>query len=138
MPSQQGSLQSRIQGLDHIALGVLDIDERIAFFTQVLGLELRRIGTRHSTGSRIAMLADPVSGFKIELIETSADEQGLLHLAARVEDVESAYQELQAKGLRSVRGPHELAAAKAETALLEDASSLGIQIIRYQPDSPDL
>jgi methylmalonyl-CoA/ethylmalonyl-CoA epimerase len=127
-----------MQGLDHIALGVVDFDERVAFFTQVLGLELRRTGTRHSTGSRIAMLVDPASGFKIELIETSAEEQGLLHLAARVEDVATAYQEMQAKGLRAVRGPHELAAAKAETALLEDGTALGIQIIRYQPDSPDL
>ena len=133
MPSQ-----SPVQGLDHIALGVVDLDERIAFFTNVLGLELRRIGTRHSTGRRIAMLADPVSGFKIELIETTPDEQGFLHLAARVQDVQAAFEELQAKGLRPVRGPHELAAAKAETALLEDGTSLGIQIIRYQPDSPDL
>ena len=84
------------------------------------------------------MLADPVSGFKIELIETSPDERGLLHLAFRVDDLHAANADLLAKGYKSIRGPHALAAAKAETALLEDPAAMQIQLIQYQPDSPDL
>lgn len=127
-----------MQTLDHVALGIEDMDERIQFFTQVLGFELRRQGTRTSTGSRIAFVADPRSKFKLELIETAAGERGLLHLAFQVEDVQGAYEDLLARGLKSIREPHKLAAARAETALLEDPSGLQIQIIHYSPDSPDL
>jgi hypothetical protein len=42
------------------------------------------------------------------------------------------------QGFKSIRGPHVLAAAKAETALLEDQTAMQVQIIQYQPDSPDL
>jgi hypothetical protein len=38
----------------------------------------------------------------------------------------------------SIRGPHELAAAKAVTALLQETYGLQVQIIRYEPDSIDL
>jgi lactoylglutathione lyase len=138
--SQEGMNQeaSVMRGMDHVALGVEDMDERIDYFTRVMGMQLRRTGTRHSTGSRIVLLADPVSGFKIELIETSPDERGLLHVAFRVDDVSAAHAELLAQGFKSLRGPHALAAAKAETALLEDPATMQVQIIKYQPDSPDL
>jgi catechol 2,3-dioxygenase-like lactoylglutathione lyase family enzyme len=138
--SQKGMmLEARsIRGIDHVALGVEDIDERIQYFTGLMGLQLKRIGTRHSTGSRIALLADPVSGFKLELIETSPDERGLLHLAFRVDDLNTVYEHLLAQGFKSLRGPHALAAAKAETALLEDPTAMQVQLIKYQADSPDL
>lgn len=62
----------------------------------------------------------------------------MLHLAFRVDDVAAAPQALLAPGLKSIREPPALTAAKAETALLADPSGLQIQIIRYQPDSPAL
>ncbi len=126
-----------IEGIDHIALGVKDLDERIAFFTNTLAMQLKRIGSQALTGARIAFLAD-ASGFKIELIETGADKPALLHVAYRVDDVESEYQRLMASGCRPLRGPHVLPAAKATAALLEDSGGFQIQIVNYAPDSPDL
>jgi methylmalonyl-CoA/ethylmalonyl-CoA epimerase len=123
--------------LDHIALAVEDLDERIEFFTRHLGMSLRRMGTENSTGSRIAMLAEPNGGFKLELIE-SATRQGLQHVARRVDDVPRAYVGLVAAGLKPLREPHRIGAAKAESALVEDHSGLKVQLIRYDPDSPDL
>jgi catechol 2,3-dioxygenase-like lactoylglutathione lyase family enzyme len=123
--------------VDHIALGVADLDERITFFERHFGMVVRRRGTQYSTGSRIAMLGQPDTGFKLELIE-SPTEHGLLHVAHRVEHLQSAYQELLVAGLRPVRGPHRLEAARADTALLEDPAGPLLQIIQYDPDSPDL
>src|SRR5262249_37136494 len=125
------------EGLDHIALAVADLDERIAFFTQHMGMTLRRMGKEISTGNRIAMLADPNSGFKLELIE-SADRSGLQHIARRVEDVQGTYDQMVAAGLKPLREPHRIGAAEAEGALVGDPSGLKGQIIRYAPDSPDL
>ncbi len=127
-----------IQGIDHVALGVRDIHERIALFTGALGMTLRRMGTRFATGRPIALLADAASGFKIELIEAPDDPPGLLHVAYRVDDVEAEHRSLLGRGFKSIRGPHALAAAKATTALLEDPTGLQIQLIQYAPDSPDL
>jgi catechol 2,3-dioxygenase-like lactoylglutathione lyase family enzyme len=123
--------------LDHFALAVADLDERIAFFTSHMGMALRRMGKENSTGNRIAMLADPNSGFKLELIE-SPDRSGLQHIARRVEDVQGVYDQMVAAGLKPLREPHRIGAAKAESALVEDPSGLKVQIIRYDPDSPDL
>jgi len=83
------------------------------------------------------MLAD-ASGFKVELIENGSDQPTLMHLAYRVDDVGAEYAGLLASGCESVRGPHELAAAKATTALVQDPARLQIQLISYAPDSPDL
>ena len=123
--------------LDHVALGVHDLDERIAFLTGTLGMTLKRIGKHVKTGGRIAMIADR-NGFKLELIELPNDEPGFQHLAYRVEDVEAAHASLVERGCKSIRGPHEIGAAKAVTALVEDPSGTQIQVIKYAPDSPDL
>ncbi len=128
---------SKIGQLDHVALGVHDLDERIAFLTGTLGMTLKRIGKHVKTGGRIAMIADS-NGFKLELIELPNDEPGFQHLAYRVEDVEAAHASLVAQGCTTIRGPHEIGAAKAFTALVEDPSGTQIQVVTYAPDSPDL
>lgn len=129
--------KTAIGQLDHVALGVHDMDERIAFLTGTLGMTLKRMGTHFKSGGRIAMIADN-AGFKLELIELPNDAPGLQHVAYRVEDVDAAYERLIDEGCTGVRGPHELGAAKAVTALVEDPSGLQIQVIKYAPDSPDL
>ena len=126
-----------IQQMDHIALGVKDLDERIEFFTSRLGMRLIRIGTHFKTGGRIAMLADP-AGFKLELIEDGSEQPTLMHLAYRVDDVTAGHDQLVSSGCSTIRGPHELSAARATTALVEDPSRLQIQVIKYAPDSPDI
>jgi catechol 2,3-dioxygenase-like lactoylglutathione lyase family enzyme len=128
---------SAIGQMDHVALGVHDLDERIAFLTGTLGMTLKRIGKHVKTGGRIAMIADR-NGFKLELIELPDDEPGFQHLAYRVEDVEAAHASLVEQGCTTIRGPHEIGAAKAMTALVEDPSGTQIQVIKYAPDSPDL
>ena len=127
-----------IDQIDHFALVVPDFDERIEFFTARMGMVVRRHGKHFASGGRIVMLADPKSGFKIELVERPGKDMELSHVAFRVADVGAAHEQLLAEGLQSIRGPHHLDAAKADTALLKDASGMEVQIVRYEPDSPDL
>ncbi len=127
-----------ILGIDHIALRVKNLDERVAFLTGAMGMQVKRFGTQFSTGARLALLSD-TAGFKIELIESAIDEATLLlHVAYRVDDVDAVYTKLLANGCKSVRAPHDLSAAKARTALAQDSAGLEIQIIQYASDSPDL
>lgn len=123
--------------LDHIAVAVADLDERIEFFTQQMGMTLRRRGVETATGNRIAMLAEPVSGFKLELIEDS-ERRGMQHMARRVESVQDAYDAMVAAGCTGRREPRRIQAARADSALVEDPSGMLVQLIRYDPDSPDL
>ena len=126
-----------IGALDHVALGVRDMEERLAFLTGVLGMTIKRRGTHFKSGRPIVLVAD-ANGFKLELVEIDADEPTFMHLAYRVDDVAGDYERLLAQGCESIRGPHKLTAARAETALVQDASKLQVQIIRYEADSPDL
>ena len=126
-----------IGAVDHVALGVRDMEERLAFLTGVLGMTVKRRGTHFKSGRPIVLVSD-ANGFKLELIEIDADEPTFMHLAYRVDDVAGDYERLLAQGCESIRGPHELKAARAESALVQDASKLQVQIIRYEADSPDL
>ncbi len=126
-----------IERVDHVAIGVADLDERIQFFTEQMGMHLKRRGTHNAMGGRIAFLAD-AAGFKLELIETPDRQTGLMHIAFRVDDIPAEHERLCQEGLTPLRGPLHLKAAKADTALLKDAAGMEMQIIRYEPDSPDL
>ena len=127
-----------LTGIDHVALGVEDLDERIAFMTGVLGMTLKRRGTHIATGGRIAFLADPITGFKFELVETPDRQLGFMHVAYRAEDVAAEHDRLVEQGLQSLRTPFRVEPAKAVSALLKDPSGLEVQVIAYDPDSPDL
>ena len=127
-----------IEQIDHIAMGVADIEERIAFFTSNLGMTLGRRGTHRATGGMIAFLWDPRTGFKIELIETPDKQVGFMHVAYRVGDVPVAVSTLESLGCERISGPARLDAAKADTAQLRDPTGLAVQVIRYDPDSPDV
>ncbi|MDY6996504.1 MAG: VOC family protein [Actinomycetota bacterium] len=119
--------------LDHIALEVGDLDERIALL-QRLGMTVRRMGTLNADPSRrIALLAD-ARGFKLELIESSAD--GFAHIAFEVDDVDAQTAAAPAP-LQVQRPPYRMAAAKADSAMLADDGGLTVQFVRYDPDSPD-
>jgi catechol 2,3-dioxygenase-like lactoylglutathione lyase family enzyme len=123
--------------LDHLAIGVADLDAQIELFTRAFGMRTLRLGTRFGSGERIALLHQPGSSFKLELIE-SGEPNVLLHLAQRTDDLADATARLLRSGLRQLRDAHRLEAARAETSLFEDRSGLKVQLIRYDPDSPDM
>jgi len=123
--------------LDHVAIQVPNLASAIELFTTLLGMKLKRIGTRHATGGRIALLSDD-QGMKLELVEESSPKLALLHLAHRVDDVAAGYQSLLKNGCTPVKQPLWLEAAQADFATVRHESGLEIQLVRYAPDSPDL
>ena len=125
---------------DHVALEVDDFDIRVGSLVSDVGMTLVRMGIRHRTGQRIAMLGDE-TGVKIELIESEATEPTFAHVAfraARTDEVDEAEADLVDAGWSTVKPAHDLGAARARTALMSDAGGLHIQVIAYEPDSPDL
>lgn len=123
---------------DHVALEVDRLEHHIEILCRSGLLRLLRMGSLGSSGQRIAMLGDG-TGVKVELIEApGGDAPKLAHLAFAVADVDHARSDLLAQGWAPVRGPNELTAAKARSALLRDAAGLHLQVVSYQPDSVDL
>lgn len=128
--------------IDHVALEVDDIDERVERL-EAAGLRVLRHGTRYSTGQRIVMMGDG-TGNKLELIEAGPREEGgsdgtpvFAHLALRTDDADSAHRGLQAAGYQSRSEPHDLEAARARSALLDSGGGFRVQVISYADDSPD-
>jgi catechol 2,3-dioxygenase-like lactoylglutathione lyase family enzyme len=130
-----------LERIDHLALEVSDFDARLRAMTDDLGLECTRIGRLGGDPTRrIAMLRD-ATGFKIELVEAApgtAAPTTLAHVAWRVADVAAAHDSLCATGYESIVAPRSIEAARAESALVRTPDGLSIQLIRYEPDSPDL
>jgi catechol 2,3-dioxygenase-like lactoylglutathione lyase family enzyme len=126
-----------IDRIDHVAIQVPDMESAIGLFTTLLGMHVKRTGTRHATGGRLALLGDE-HGMKLELVQESSPSLALLHLAYRVEDVRLAYEAMLQAGCTSVRTPLWLDSAQADFATVRHESGLEIQLVRYAPGSPDL
>ena len=124
--------------IDHVALEVADLDERVARL-EALGLRVLRVGARHRTGQRIVMMGDG-TGAKLELIEADGTSQRpvFAHLALRSDDPDRAHRHLVDQGWASRSEPHDLPAARARSALVGDGAGFDVQVIAYEPDSPDI
>ena len=125
---------------DHVAIEVNDFDDRVQALVNDIGMTLVRRGIRYRTGQRIAMLGDE-TGVKLELIESDADQPAFAHVAFRADEAEAvdeAEAALVQAGWSTVNPVHDLAAARARTTLVADRGGLHVQVIAYEPDSPDL
>jgi predicted enzyme related to lactoylglutathione lyase len=130
----------RLEKLDHVAIEVSDLDYHVAQLVGTGGMRLLRRGIAKRTGTRIAMMGDP-SGMKIELIENRDAPPGaprFLHVAFRSRDVDEAAAALVEKGWKWERGPIDLQEAQARSVLLSDDRGFELQVLTYQPTSPDI
>lgn len=121
--------------LDHVAIEVADIDAVVAML-EVCSMQVVRRGERFRTGQPIVMIGDG-TGVKLELIETGAEAPVVAHLAFRVDDLDATVERLIGLGWSSTRPAHDLPSARARTALMAHGE-VRIQLITYEPDSPDL
>jgi catechol 2,3-dioxygenase-like lactoylglutathione lyase family enzyme len=138
MPSGSHGGLSFSSAIDHVAIEVSDFESHLDGLCAG-GLRLIRRGVRYRSGQPIAMIGDG-TGTKIELIGTAQPGARLAHIALRVDDVDTAYRELARHGWLERLAPHDLAAAQARSGLLCHAAEGGLelQVITYQPASPDM
>ncbi len=93
----------------HTRMRVSDMDQTIAFYTQVLGLE---VVERHTSprGSHLAFLCVPNSEELIELCSFPPSgpvkvQEDLVHLAFQVDNLDETISALNSKGIRITDGP---------------------------------
>jgi lactoylglutathione lyase len=99
----------KVHKLLHTRMRVSDMDQTIAFYTGVLGLEVveRKVSPR---GSHLAFLRAPNSEELIELCSFPASgpvkvQEDLVHLAFQVANLDAAIAALQQQSVRSTDGP---------------------------------
>ena len=105
-------LRSYVTAIDHVGIAVPDMDEAIAFYRDVLGLELYHEETNDAQGVREAMMRPPGgTGAAVQLLAPLGPDTtigkfldrkgpGVQQVAYRVSDIDACTDALRAKGLR--------------------------------------
>ncbi len=118
----------------HTSITVHDLEESLAFYTGVLGLEFERRRRIPENHAEIAFVRDPESGARIELTlwdGTDAVEAGeqLDHLAFEVADLDRVVADARARGIRIAKEPFRLAGGSGRLAFLMDPDDVWIELI---------
>lgn len=118
----------------HTSITVRDLEESLAFYTGVLGLEFERRRRIPENHAEIAFVRDPESGARIELTHwdgkdaVEAGEQ-LDHLAFEVADLDRVVADARARGIRIAKEPFRLAGGSGRLAFLMDPDDVWIELI---------
>jgi len=118
----------------HTSITVKRMDESLAFYTEVLGLEFERRRTIPENHAEIAFVKDPVSGARIELTHwegKDAFEAGeqLDHLAFEVEDLDRFLLRAKGKDVTVAKEPFRLAGGSGRLAFVLDPNDVWIELI---------
>jgi len=99
-----------IKGITHAAVRVADIDRSIEFYSGILGFPVQFSLTRES-GEPWLVYLKVAEGQFIELFpgaegpHEAPKGSGLVHICLQVDDIQTAYRELTAKGLVAHKEP---------------------------------
>lgn len=124
-----------IKKIDHIAIAVKNLEEEIARYRDVLGLEF--LGTEVVPEQKVTVAFFKVGDVFIELLEPlSADSPisafiekkggGLHHLALEVEDIKAAIGRLQEKNVQMLNSEPKIGAHNARIAFAHPKSFSGV------------
>jgi methylmalonyl-CoA/ethylmalonyl-CoA epimerase len=97
-----------LDGIDHIAIAVTDLDAAIQLFKSVLGMRLKH--REDVAGFQVTIATLDTGGTDIELIQATSPDSpiakfvaergaGLHHVALRVPDIDAALERLRAQGV---------------------------------------
>jgi methylmalonyl-CoA/ethylmalonyl-CoA epimerase len=124
-----------MKNVDHIGIAVTNMDESVAYYTEVLGLKLLKIEEVPSQRVKVAFI--DAGNVKIELLEPTSEEstihgfiqkkgQGIHHVAFGVTSIEERMVELRDKGVRLLSDGPLPGAGGAQVAFVHPKDSFGV------------
>jgi len=113
-------MSERIGFMDHISLAVPNVPAQVDFFSAVMGMDVLM------RSEEFGLVAEPESGFRIEIARSDGPETKFLHIGFQTGSVDQAYEQLTRAGLETVHAPHKRFANR--TAFLRDGAGLEIQV----------
>jgi lactoylglutathione lyase len=123
----------------HTSITVRRMEESLAFYTEVLGLEFERRRAIPENRAEIAFVRDPESGARIELTHWQGKEafeagEQLDHLAFEVRDLDGWIARARARGVRVAKEPYRLVGGSGRIAFVLDPNDVWIELI--ERDAP--
>lgn len=111
----------------HVRIRVRDLERAIEWYCRSLGFELERRSTS-PRGNRLAFLQLPGNQTRLELcyIPDGGDfsfPEDIFHLAFSVDDMQQAFREMAARGVKFTEGP------SGGMAFIEDADGYEIELL---------
>ena len=134
-----------LQQIDHIGIAVKNLDETVAFYRQVMGLEVSSFEVFN--GMKVAFLR--IGNSELELLEDLTPDgaiarhvakrgEGMQHVAYRVDDIDRALQDMRAKGIELIDERPRRGARNARVAFLHPKSTKGVLIEFVEPQRSSL
>ena len=131
--------------IDHVAIAVKSLDETLATYKAIWGLEPDHIERGETDRITEAML--PVGGAHLQLLEPTDDEstvakfiekrgEGLHHIAVRVPDIEAALERLKAAGAELIDTEPRIGGGGHRVAFVHPKTTHGvlIELVERSPD----
>lgn len=135
----------RIKKIDHVAICVRDVDEALAKYKQVLGLDphVREVVASQKTEAVLL----PIGETSLELISPKGNDglekflekrgPGLHHIAIEVEGIEQALATLKALGVPLIDETTRKGARGHKVAFLHPKATGGVLVELVEPDHGD-
>jgi methylmalonyl-CoA/ethylmalonyl-CoA epimerase len=127
----------KILKIDHLGVAVKSIDAGKNFWTDVLGLRFE--GAETVAEQKVTTAFFPVGESEVELLESTAPDgpiakylekkgEGIQHIAFRVENIEEALAELNAKGIQLIDEKPRKGAGGAKIAFIHPKATSGVLV----------
>jgi methylmalonyl-CoA/ethylmalonyl-CoA epimerase len=129
----------KVLRVDHVGIAVTSIEEAKKLYGDILGLPMA--GSETVAEQKVTTAFFPVGDTEVELLESTAPDGpiakyieknggrgGMQHIAFRVENIEEALAELEAKGVALLDKKPRMGAGGAKIAFLHPKSTFGVLV----------
>jgi glyoxylase I family protein len=123
-----------IRGIDHIELIVRDVEEYVSFFEK-MGFRVLTRTSHHGSSAELQLPGDNQPIFEIHQVG-GEENIGVNHIAFKVDSAQGSYDELQAKGLKTMRAPNYVKATGRMTVNFRDPDGWRMQLVDSDRKAP--
>ena len=110
---------------DHIAFTVPDLEALVERLTTAFGM------VAEFRSDQFALVADPVTGLKLELGKSGDDAVHFRHLGFATDDLDEAHETLTGAGMQESEAPHRREFARMYTSFLKQADGFEVQLVKH-------
>ena len=124
-----------IKKIDHIGIAVKNLDEQVAFYSNIFGLHCAKIKEVPDQQVRLAMF--PIGETRIELLESTSEDgpiakfiskkgEGIHHIAYRIEDLAGNLKRLEEQQVQLINKTPQLGGDGHRIAFMHPKSTFGV------------
>lgn len=146
-PSDVTVPEHLLVAIDHVGIAVPDLDDALAFYSSVFGLESVHEEVNEEQGVREAMLAVGDSGSSIQLLAPLSESstiakfldrngQGIQQLAYRVTDIDAVSAVLRERGVRLLYDEPKRGTSDSRVNFVHPKDAGGVLVELVQPAAP--